>query len=176
MVQSVSPRDVRFVGVSLDCADPAELADFYLQLLGGRLLWTRPTSAAVQTPGVLLIPQRVADYRPPVWPGASVVHLDLTAGEHHEEPTRRAIALGARLADPQPDLRWRVLLDPAGHPFCITTVEPPPSCWPTSSTGGTTTVDQWLPWPTDLRCSQADRSPGRLRYSHRPRHHARGNG
>jgi len=42
MVESVSPRDVRFVGVSLDRADPAELADFYLQLLGG--LWTRPTS------------------------------------------------------------------------------------------------------------------------------------
>ena len=125
MVQSVSPRDVRFVGVSMDCADPAELADFYLQLLGGRLLWTRPTSAAVQTPGVLLIPQRVADYRPPVWPGASVVHLDLTAGAQLEEPTGRAIALGARLADPQPDPRWRVLLDPAGHPFCITTVTPP---------------------------------------------------
>ena len=126
MVESVSPRDVRLVGVSLDCADPAELADFYLQLLGGRLLWTRPTSAAVQTPGVLLIPQRVADYQPPVWPGASVVHVDLTAGEHLEEPTRRAIALGARLADPQPDPRWRVLLDPAGHPFCITTLTPPP--------------------------------------------------
>jgi hypothetical protein len=31
MVQSVSPRDLRFVGVSLDCADPAELAYFYLQ-------------------------------------------------------------------------------------------------------------------------------------------------
>ena len=36
----------------------------------------------------------------------------------------RAEALGARLADPQPDSRWRVLLDPAGHPFCITTVVP----------------------------------------------------
>ena len=126
MVQSVSPRDVRFVGVSLDCGDPAALADFYLQLLGGRVLWTRPTSSAVQTPGVLLIAQRVAGYRPPLWPGASVVHLDLTAGEHLEEPTGRAIAFGARLADHQPDPRWRVLLDPAGHPFCITTVAPPP--------------------------------------------------
>jgi hypothetical protein len=95
-------------------------------LLGGRLLWTRPASAAVQAPGVLLIPQRVADYRPPAWPGASVVHLDLTAGEYLEGPTRRAVALGARLADPQPDPRWRVLLDPAGHPFCITTLAPPP--------------------------------------------------
>ena len=50
---------------------------------------------------------------------------------HLEEPTRRAIALSARLADPQPDPQWRVLLDPAGHPFCITTVEPPPELWAT---------------------------------------------
>ncbi|MCR6704763.1 MAG: hypothetical protein NVV66_18580, partial [Cellulomonas sp.] len=41
-------------------------------------------------------------------------------------PVERAVALGARLADPQPDPRWRVLLDPAGHPFCITTVAPRP--------------------------------------------------
>jgi len=122
----VSPSAVRFVGVSLDCADPTELAEFYLQLLGGRLLWSRSTSVGVQVPGLLLIPQRVENYRPPEWPGASIVHLDLTAGEHLSEPVERAVALGARLADPQPDLRWRVLLDPAGHPFCITPLAPPP--------------------------------------------------
>ena len=122
----VSPSEVRFVGVSLDCADPAELAEFYLQMLGGRLLWSRPTSVGVHVPGVLLITQRVENYRPPEWPGASIVHLDLTAGEHLEVPVKRAIALGARLADPQPDPRWKVLLDPAGHPFCITTLAPPP--------------------------------------------------
>lgn len=120
------PPQLRFVGVSLDCADPAALADFYLQLLGGRLLWSRPNSAGVQVPGVLLIPQRVTGYRPPVWPGASVVHLDLTAGDQLDQPEQRALALGARRADPQPDPRWRVLLDPAGHPFCITTMAPPP--------------------------------------------------
>ena len=126
MSESASPSDVRFVGVSLDCADPAELAEFYLQLLGGRLLWSRPTSVGVQVPGVLLIPQRVDGYRAPQWPGASIVHLDLTAGGQLEEPVKRAVALGARPADPQPDPRWTVLLDPAGHPFCITTLAPPP--------------------------------------------------
>ena len=84
---------MRFVGVSLDCADPAELADFYFQLLSGRVLWSRPTSFGVQVPGLLLIPQRVANYRPPTWPEASIVHLDLTAGEHLEEPVQRAVAL-----------------------------------------------------------------------------------
>ena len=37
----------------------------------------------------------------------------------------RAVAAGAKEADFQPDHRFRVLLDPAGHPFCITTVVPP---------------------------------------------------
>jgi len=126
MAASADPGDVRFVGVSLDCADPAELAEFYLRLLGGRLLWSRPASVGVQVPGLLLVPQRVEDYRPPQWPGTSIVHLDLTAGDDLDEPVERAVALGARLADPQPDSRWRVLLDPAGHPFCITTVTPSP--------------------------------------------------
>jgi hypothetical protein len=117
---------MRFVGVSLDCADPARLAEFYVQLLGGRLLWSRATSAGVQASGLLLIPQLVENYQPPAWPGASIVHLDLTAGDHLDEPANRAISLGAVPVDPQLDPRWRVLLDPAGHPFCITTVTPPP--------------------------------------------------
>src|SRR4051794_20607494 len=61
-----------------------------------------------------------------MWPGTSIVHLDLTAGEHLDEPVKQAIALGAIPADPQPDPRWKVLPDPAGHPFCITTLAPPP--------------------------------------------------
>jgi hypothetical protein len=124
-----SPSDaaeIRFVGVSLDCADPDELATFYLNLLGGRLLWSKDQSAAIQTPGVLLVMQRVADYEKPAWPGTSIVHLDLTAGDHLDGPEQRALALGATRAEPQPDTRWRVLLDPAGHPFCITTLAPPP--------------------------------------------------
>jgi hypothetical protein len=38
-----------------------------------------------------------------------------------------ALALGAAKANTQPSPdRWRVLLDPAGHPFCITTLIPDP--------------------------------------------------
>ena len=56
---------MRFVGISLDCADPVELATFYLNLLGGRIVWTNDGSAAVQVPGVLLIAQQVANYQRP---------------------------------------------------------------------------------------------------------------
>ena len=114
----------RFAGVSLDCADPAALADFYLELLGGQVLWQSAGSAGLRVPGVVLVMQRVAEYRPPAWPGSSVVHLDLTAGDG-VAAAARAVEAGAVLAEYQPDPRWRVLLDPAGHPFCITTIAPP---------------------------------------------------
>ncbi|HEX4057148.1 MAG TPA: VOC family protein [Galbitalea sp.] len=122
--QESAPDGLHFVGVSLDCADPGALASFYLELLGGELVWSKDDSAGVQVPGLLLVAQRVDDYRPPQWPGASIVHLDLSAGELLEEPEERARRLGATRAGFQPDARWRVLLDPAGHPFCITTLTP----------------------------------------------------
>jgi hypothetical protein len=128
MADNPSGSAARFVGVSLDCADPEVLADFYLRLLGGETLWRSAGSVGVRVPGVVLAMQRVDGYRPPVWPGSSVVHLDLAAGEDVESAV--ACALGAGAVQPdlrpaQPDPRWRVLLDPAGHPFCITTMTPP---------------------------------------------------
>jgi len=51
-----------------------------------------------------------------------IVHLDLSAGSDVDESSARAVSLGAVEVDPQPDVRWRVLLDPAGHPFCITAI------------------------------------------------------
>jgi hypothetical protein len=68
------------------------------------------------------VAQRVADYTRPRWPGTAIVHLDLTAGAELAAPTALALSLGALEAPHQPDARWRVLLDPAGHPFCITTL------------------------------------------------------
>jgi hypothetical protein len=40
----------------------------------------------------------------------------------------RILALGATKAEVQPNPEsWRVLIDPAGHPFCITTLIPEPT-------------------------------------------------
>ena len=121
-----SDSRVRFAAISLDCADPGELADFYAGLLGGDVLWRKESSAGVRVPGATLVAQRIADYKLPVWPGASIVHLDLGVDEGGIESAQKlAVGLGATLADPQPDARWRVLLDPAGHPFCLTPFTPP---------------------------------------------------
>ena len=117
------------VAVSLDCADPGELARFYLALLGGETLWSSPRSTGIRVPGGgVLVPQRVEGYQPPEWPGSPLVHLDLTGGSGStglDGAVARAVAAGAREAAFQPGPRFRVLLDPAGHPFCITTMVPP---------------------------------------------------
>lgn len=112
----------RLAAVSLDCADPQRLADFYLDLLGGRQLWAKESSTGLEVSGVVLVMQLVEDYAPPVWPGSAIVHLDLTADDM-EAAAERAIMLGATCPE-QPDPRWRVLLDPAGHPFCLTPFTP----------------------------------------------------
>jgi catechol-2,3-dioxygenase len=125
------PPPLRMVAVSLDCADPGELGRFYLELLGGEVLWSTAGSTGIRvTGGTVLVPQRVEGYTPPQWPGSPLVHLDLTASAGQsaadlEAAVARAVAVGAAEAAFQPDERFRVLLDPAGHPFCITTVVPP---------------------------------------------------
>jgi hypothetical protein len=50
------------------------------------------------------------------------VHLDFTSDDLGAA-AERAVALGATLPEQQ-DPRWRVLLDPAGHPFCLTPFTP----------------------------------------------------
>jgi len=112
----------RLVAVSLGCPDPQRLADFYRELLGGRQLWAKESSVAIELPGTVLVAQRVDGYLPPDWPGRAIVHLDLTADDLGTAE-EQAVALGATLPE-QPDPRWRVLLDPAGHPFCLTPFTP----------------------------------------------------
>ena len=47
-----------------------------------------------------------------------MMHLDI-AVDDLESSVADALALGARLSDFQPQDDVRVLLDPAGHPFCL---------------------------------------------------------
>ncbi|MGV8874145.1 MAG: VOC family protein [Rhodococcus sp. (in: high G+C Gram-positive bacteria)] len=117
---SRSPLDV--AGISIDCSEPTELAHFYLALLGGELLWENTSSSGIRTrAGLNVVAQKVANYIPPTWPSASIVHVDLDAGASLDDSVSYAVECGASKAAEQPDPRWRVLLDPAGHPFCITT-------------------------------------------------------
>ena len=115
---------LKIAALSIDCADPDELARFYATLLDGEVMWSTGTAAAVRAEEWVLVAQRVESYEPPQWPGASILHLDLNGDDEVDSLVVSALEVGARLADHQPDPRWRVLLDPAGHPFCITPYSP----------------------------------------------------
>jgi len=113
--------------VTLDCADPAELADFWAAMLGGEIVYTSAMAAVVRTPWVSIGAMRIADYRPPTWPENDVpkqLHLDLAVTDL-DASVEEAVRLGARAPSfqPAPDVR-RILFDPAGHPFCLTTQVP----------------------------------------------------
>jgi hypothetical protein len=61
-------------------------------------------------------------YQPPTWPDGTIpkqVHLDLSVDDL-DAAEAEAIRLGARQAGTSPEpTRWRVMLDPASHPFCL---------------------------------------------------------
>lgn len=111
----------------MDCSDPSALADFWAALVGGEVAYRSDEFCAVKTDTGWLAAVRVDDYQPPTWPDKTVpkqMHLDLRV-EDLDGAQAEAVRLGARVAaeQPAPD-RWRVLLDPAGHPFCLSTQIP----------------------------------------------------
>jgi catechol 2,3-dioxygenase-like lactoylglutathione lyase family enzyme len=118
-----TPPVARLYGVALDSPRPAELGAFYAALLGVELKWSTDEYAGLELPGgpALLI-QHAPDHVPPRWgdPAApQQLHLDLVVDDL-DVGQARALELGATLAEPQPRPdRWRVLLDPSGHPFCL---------------------------------------------------------
>lgn len=118
------PR-MRLSGIVLDSPDARELADFYRRLLGWTVEQDEPDWLKLRAPGggPGLSFQTEAAYVKPTWPAGPadqqmMVHLDIevddldAAGAH-------AVAVGAILAEYQPQDDVRVCLDPAGHPFCL---------------------------------------------------------
>jgi hypothetical protein len=108
--------------ICLDCEDPAGLAAFWAALLGGEVAPVGDDVVVVGSKGTPVAAVRVPGYQPPTWPGGAIpkqVHLDLAVGDL-DAAEAEAIRLGARRAGEQPrPTRWRVMLDPAGHPFCL---------------------------------------------------------
>lgn len=112
-------------GAVLDCPDARALAQFYADLLGWTIEKSEPGWAAMRAPGtdVYLGFQTSPEYVEPVWPPAEgeqqmMMHLDIEVGDLGAA-VDDALACGARLAEHQPQDHVRVMLDPAGHPFCL---------------------------------------------------------
>ncbi len=112
-------------GVVLEARDGVALASFYASLLGWPIAKQEHDEAAIAVPGTssYLAFESSPDYVQPIWPAAEgrqqmMMHLDV-AVDDLGAAVADAVELGATLAAYQPQEDVRVLLDPAGHPFCL---------------------------------------------------------
>ncbi|MCX4635426.1 VOC family protein [Streptomyces sp. RPA4-5] len=116
----------RYAAVTFDCPDPAELARFYGEILGLPVVFSTDHFVLLGQEGSAGLGfNRLADYRRPTWPDPcqeKQAHIELGVDDL-DAAQARLLTLGAVKPEFQPDPdRWRVLLDPAGHPFCISTL------------------------------------------------------
>jgi hypothetical protein len=116
---------------ALDCANPVELAKFYSKITGLKVqpfdegetaetcewleLWDENDRTKMAF-------QKIDNYRVPTWPTGDLpqqAHMDFHA-KNLDIAENEILAIGGRKAEHQvrPN-RFRVYLDPAGHPFCI---------------------------------------------------------
>lgn len=113
-------------GVVLDAPDARELAAFYARLLGWQIINESPEwvdLAPSENAGYNLAFATEKNYVRPVWPTVDgkpqmSMHLDIGVDDI-EEAVTHAIESGAEIASFQPQETVRVMLDPAGHVFCL---------------------------------------------------------
>ena len=106
--------------VTVDAPEASALARFYADLTGMEVSYDGPEGALVTAGGRNLMFQQVSGYNPPRWPDPArpqQAHLDLLV-EDLDAGEARALELGAARLDAGGE-RFRVLTDPAGHPFCL---------------------------------------------------------
>ncbi len=117
----------RMRSVVLDCPDPRALAEFYQGVIGGEITFADDDWVILVVDGLRVAFQLADEFAAPTWPTGErpqQFHLDLTVDDVDAvEPD--VLALGATKHAVQPGEaagdRFRVYLDPAGHPFCL--------CW-----------------------------------------------
>ncbi|WP_124066447.1 VOC family protein [Clostridium sp. E02] len=120
---------IKMYSFTVDCIDPYELAKFYAALLKWEIMSVDEGWACVYATGTnqgsypcILFQQNPA-YKPPVWPEESeaqqqMAHLDFAVNDL-EKSVQYAMQCGATIANKQFSDNWRVMFDPAGHPFCL---------------------------------------------------------
>lgn len=129
---------MRITGPTLDTDDPIGLARFYERLLGWEIVESEgpregyPAAdgwAKLRAPtGDLKIEiQYDAHYVAPTWPTTPgeqqmMMHLDIGVDDL-DAGASWACECGATVAEHQPQHDVRVMLDPAGHPFCLFAID-----------------------------------------------------
>lgn len=120
---------IKMYSFTVDCKDLNELAKFYAALLKWEVMFFDENYACVYAPGTdqgaypSVLFQRNPEYKPPVWPEEpeaqqQMAHIDFAVNDL-DKAVEYAIQCGARVAEKQFSDDWRVMFDPAGHPFCL---------------------------------------------------------
>ncbi len=118
-------RVAQLASISIDCPDADVLATFYIGLMGLEEVFATPDRSLICLSGAgpMITLMTVREYCAPVWPGGpqlQQMHFDLAAADLDTD-VASAQQLGATLSATQPNADlYRVMLDPAGHPFCLT--------------------------------------------------------
>ena len=116
------------IGITFDCPNANELADFYISITGWKKEISSEEWAGLRIPeGILLVFQTVENYAPPTWPwGAGkqqqMAHIDFLVDDL-KIAEELAIQNGAIKSEVQFYETSTVMFDPAGHPFCLSTVK-----------------------------------------------------
>ena len=116
---------VDLAAVIVDCRDAAPMLTFYQAACGGKIVRRDDGLVWLKVSGVRVMFRELANYQPPTWPSSDVpmqIHLDFFADDL-DETEALLRQLGATTPDYQPHREdgLVVMLDPAGHPFCIGT-------------------------------------------------------
>jgi predicted enzyme related to lactoylglutathione lyase len=122
----MKPLRVDVAAVVLGAPFAQELAEFYQHLLGWVMtVYDDGDWVMLRHPdgGTGLSFQTEPDHVPPAWPAGPgdqqmQIHLDL-AVDDVDAAVAVAVEAGATAAAFQPQDDNRVMLDPAGHPFCL---------------------------------------------------------
>ncbi len=133
MTSDLEPQSPRFTwnAVCIDCApdDFESVVALYRDMLGMHVYSKEPRWAAMghSGGGMDILVQAEDWYVRPVWPERvpeppKMMHFEIQVDDV-DAAVARTIELGASEASPQPadrdPSRLRVMLDPAGHPFCL---------------------------------------------------------
>ncbi len=111
--------------VTLACSDPRKLAEFYQQATAAEVIYDSDESVYLALPnGYRLGFDRAAGFTAPPWVADTQpqIRIDLGVADL-AVAEQQLLELGATRPGHQLDTEsWIFLADPAGHPFCLTSV------------------------------------------------------
>ena len=124
-MNAIAPA-VSVMALTIDCADPAALADFWGKVLGRPVsTGATPENAQLDATDPAHGPRMFFQKVPEAKAAKNRLHLDLLT-EHYDQEIERLTALGAKPLNEVtfPGARWTTFADPEGNEFDLLTFQP----------------------------------------------------